>query len=82
MVEVAEADRKRMQSLAHSSSKLARETGWGSEEERATTMKQVNERRVAEGLEPLEAEPVPDELEFYEKARRLGLLRRADQPAR
>ncbi|MCE7883017.1 MAG: hypothetical protein DYH08_04000 [Actinobacteria bacterium ATB1] len=42
----------------------------------------VNERRVAEGLEPLEAEPVPDELEFYEKARRLGLLRRAGQPAR
>lgn len=52
------------------------ESGWGTREDRRWMRDQANERRARAGIPPLEEcdDDYPPELEFYERARALGML--------
>jgi len=52
------------------------ESGWGTREDRRWARERANEWRARHGIRPLadEDDDYPPELEFYERARALGML--------
>lgn len=53
----------------------AADHGWGTPEDRAWVVEEANRWRRRHGIRPLEGDPDrPDELEFHERARALGML--------
>ncbi len=79
---VSQADRDYMDRLAAASAILQRETGWADEPTALEVLAIVNAARARDGRVALEEIDAPDELEFHERARRLGLLCRDGAGAR
>jgi hypothetical protein len=77
-VPVSKHDREYMARLAEASAVLERETGPASAEHRQWVIEHANRDRARIGLPPLEdwdADDAP-ELEFFRRARELGMLPR------
>jgi hypothetical protein len=80
-VTVSEHDKRYMRKLAEFSAELEAETGTASDETRRWSRAFINPRRAKIGLPPLEEDKDPPELEFYRRARALGMLRRGRTPS-
>lgn len=73
---LGERERRWLEAMQKVSQETALESGWGTPEDRQWVTDWANERRARKGIPPLGPDTdYPPELEFYERARTLGLLR-------